>query len=84
LIEHTPLNQKREKGEQKMKWQKRITKKELKHVKEMCGGTLQAFKQTREQQRKDKARNPDIEPCWDCRRIARKLGLEGNDEEKLI
>jgi len=53
-----------------MKWQKKLTKKELNHVKEFCGGTLTTFKQTRELQTKEP------EACWECRFIAVKLGIE--------
>jgi hypothetical protein len=64
-------------GGKNMKWQKKLTKKELAHVKEWAGGTLAGLKRTREFHRADLAAHPDgPEPCWDCKIIARKLGLE--------
>ncbi len=66
-----------------MNWQKKLTKVELQHVRDWCGGTLKSFKRTRERQKRIRAKNdangcpPGIaEPCWDCKRIAKKLGLE--------
>lgn len=62
-----------------MKWKKKLTKKELKHIKETTnGGTLAEFKRNREWQvRPDQefGKEPD-EMCFECRSIARKLGLE--------
>jgi len=59
------------------KWHKKLTLKELAHVNEWCGGTLEGIKQARENQKRQKAEVPDSsEPCWDCRTIAVKLGLE--------
>ncbi len=65
-----------------MRWQKKLTKKQLAHVKKWGGGTLAEFKRNREAQHKMKengeVRDPlrNNEPCWECRIIARKLGLE--------
>ncbi len=56
----------------KKTWKNKITKKELKHIRETTDtGTLQQFKSNRAWHKKQ-----DKEPCWDCRLIARKLGLE--------
>jgi len=60
-----------------MTWIKKLTKKELVHVIEDCGGTLEGFKRNREKQLEMVQKNPDgMEPCWDCKFIAKKLGLE--------
>lgn len=59
----------------KPKWQQKLTKKELKHVKESAGcKTLEAFKRT-VAQHEGWRREGRSEPCWDCKLIARKLGL---------
>jgi hypothetical protein len=59
------------------KWHKKLTMKEIRHVNEFCGGTLQGIKNTREGQRLARIKSPTAaEPCWDCRMIARKLGIE--------
>lgn len=60
-----------------MKWQKKLTKKELAHVKEWCGGTLASFKRSRKEQNEELAAHPiSFMPCWECRSIALKLGIE--------
>lgn len=60
----------------KPKWQSKLTKKELRHLKEDAGcKTLRAFARTVEIQEEMRRKNPSIEPCWDCKFIARKLGL---------
>ena len=60
-----------------MKWQKKLTKKELAHVKEWCGGTLASFKRNRKEQHEQEAEHPiSFMPCFDCKMIARKLGIE--------
>lgn len=54
---------------------KDLSKKEKKHLKEVAGcTTLEAFKRTAEahvQMRKEGY----MEPCYDCKHIAHKLGL---------
>lgn len=52
----------------------KLTKRELVHLVESLDGE-EKFKAIREFQirRKDKS---ELEPCWDCRIIARKLGFE--------
>ena len=62
-------------------WQSELTKAELKHLKEdaletgtritPCG-LERNFKGHAEMRQK----NPNIEPCWTCKMIARKLGFE--------
>ncbi len=56
----------------RLKWEKKLTAKELKHVRDNCGGRLSTFKETRIKQK------AGTDECWDCRHIARKLGLEVN------
>jgi hypothetical protein len=60
-----------------MKWQKKLTKTEMRHLKETIGTrpTLEAFRNNRKGQLEFRGAG-DIEPCWDCRRIAQKLGIE--------
>lgn len=54
-----------------MKWQKKLTKKELKHIKETTSdGTLRAIKTNRLGQTENNI------TCHDCDIIARKLGLK--------
>ena len=63
-----------------MKWQGKLNKTELKHFREIAGcRTLQQFQRTLNQHEKWRAadnHNPVLEPCWDCRKIAAKLGME--------
>ena len=57
-----------------MKWQKKLNKKEMTHLKDDAGcHTLAQFRETRERQRK---LDPSKEVCFDCRSIALKLGME--------
>ena len=59
------------------KWQKKLTRNELCHVKEWCGGTLAGIKRTRRHQKADEDLFPEkMMPCWDCKQIAKKLGIE--------
>ena len=57
-----------------MKWQKKLTKKELSHIKETTNGTLGSFKRNRESHLVELAQTGK-EPCFECRTIARKLGI---------
>ncbi len=61
-----------------MRWQKKLTKKELKHVKEWVGDTLTAFKaQAKYLTEARKNRGNDFsEPCYTCKTIAGKLGIK--------
>lgn len=64
------------KGGITMRWQSKLTKKELQHVKETTErGTLSEFRRNFEAQ--EKHRTADYEPCYDCWFIAKKLGLRG-------
>lgn len=57
-------------------WKKRITKKQLAHIKETTNNCLlREFKANREAQRKE-GKEVGEEPCWECRVIAVKLGIE--------
>lgn len=65
-----------------MAWASKLSKKELQHLIEMEITTLEKFKSTRRAQiaRRDEQdkKFPKLnnEPCWECKMIARKLGLE--------
>ena len=54
---------------------KDLTKKEMKHLKSQEMTTLKAFKATAEAHVKMRVENPQIEPCFECKNIARKLNL---------
>ena len=54
---------------------KDLTKSELKHLKSQDMTTLKAFKATAEAHVNMRAENPNIEPCYECKNIARKLNL---------
>lgn len=65
-----------------MRWQKKIGKKEMRHLREMNIFTLSDFKRVRAIQvidrkhREAEGMRPGMaEPCWECRRIAEKLGV---------
>lgn len=66
-----------------MKWRDKITKKELSHLRTVAGvWTLAAAKRTFSVQARMRKQAdlegipPGIgEPCWECKEIARKLGL---------
>jgi len=59
------------------KWHKKLTMKEIRHVNEFCGGTIRGLMENRERQKAHLIESPDApEPCWDCRIIAKKLGVE--------
>ena len=60
-----------------MKWQNKLTKTELKHLKEMGVTTLLGAKRNAEHQQKLRNETPEtfLEPCWECRRINNKLDL---------
>ncbi|MCK4499602.1 hypothetical protein KAU11_03845 [Candidatus Babeliales bacterium] len=53
-----------------------LTKKELKHLKDVNATTLDAMRRTFRAHVKMRKENPEIEPCWTCRGIAQKLGFE--------
>lgn len=60
----------RERFQRLPKWKKKLTAKERAHVDEWGGKTLAGFRETRRRQR------IGTDTCFDCRIIARKLGLE--------
>ena len=55
---------------------KDLTAKEKRHLKSQDIRTLKKFKEVAEHQAKTREYFPKwSEPCWDCRAIAKKLGL---------
>ena len=66
---------------------KKLTKKDLNHLKEMNCNHTERFQETINHQEKIRIkdnRNSVLEPCWECRMIAKKLGMtpEVTVEEK--
>ncbi len=62
----------------KPKWQKKLTRAEVKHIAETCFDnvpTLRGFRANREFHRHEIKRGQN-DPCQLCRHIAIKLGLE--------
>ncbi len=61
------------------KWMKELTKGEIAHIRETTDtGTLAQFKINAAAQKEMREKNdsdPRIEPCWECKAIARKLHL---------
>lgn len=59
-------------------WKSKLTKKELKHLKEAGNvTTLRAAKSTFAHQAEMRKDFPNAsDPCWECKMIARKLGCE--------
>lgn len=58
-------------------WRSKLTKKEVKHMKDTAGcTTLAGLERNFKAQAKMRKEIPEIEPCWDCRHIAEKLGFE--------
>lgn len=59
---------------------KNLSKKEKAHLKEMGCNTFSAFKETAQYQAKLRREHTETsynyEPCYDCKHIALKLGLE--------
>lgn len=59
-----------------MTYFKDLTKKEKKHLREMGMISLREFKKNAEFQAGERIKYPTSpDPCWDCRTIAKKLGL---------
>lgn len=55
---------------------KDLTKSETKHLRDVAGvTTLRDFKETAAAHVNMRAANPRIEPCFECKNIARKQGL---------
>ena len=65
-----------------MRWQDKLTPEEFKHVKQYSGRTLKAFKENRKVQLKmvadfeESSGRKGSEPCFQCKIIARKLGID--------
>lgn len=54
---------------------KKLTRKEIKRLKEMgCFHSTAAMERTFAKQKTMREFSPDSEPCWECRTIAKKLG----------
>jgi nitrogen fixation protein FixH len=71
----------------------KLTKKEKKHLKEQGITTLTQFKSVREAQKKSlsydiKTRKDYLpglmEPCWECKMMARRLGLETQESQSQL
>jgi hypothetical protein len=59
----------------KAKWQRKLTVKQIKHIKETTdSGTLSQLKFNLAHHAKARAEGKR-EPCWECKEIARTLGL---------
>lgn len=59
-----------------MRWQDKLTKKELKHVRKYVGNTLTAFKTQAKEVTEDRnLGNGFTGPCGVCKSVAKKLGL---------
>lgn len=54
---------------------KDLTKTEMKHLRRQEMTTLKQFKVTADAHVKMRQENPNIEPCFECKNIARKLNL---------
>lgn len=57
-------------------WRSKLSKAELKHLKEMEIKDKAGLERTFADQAKSRKLFPKIEPCWECKFIARKLGFE--------
>lgn len=71
----------------------KLGKREKKHLKEFSVTTLGQFKDLRTRQLEDLARVvkeageflPNVhEPCWECKMMARKLGLETCESQNAV
>jgi len=66
----------------RLRWEKKLTAEEVRHVREWCGGSLRSFTnhaaRLKEERKALRSGDPLFvrEPCWECLKIARKLGLE--------
>ena len=61
-------------GDEIMRWKERLTKKQLKHLKEMDVTTYADLKTTLDWQAMER-KNTESEPCWECREIAARLDI---------
>lgn len=57
------------------KWQKKLTAKERRHLKEMGVSSLDSFKHTREVQLRIEQKH-GVCACFECRHIARQLEIK--------
>jgi len=62
------------KTKRKSKWEKVLTLTEIKHLRENTDGTLRGAKESFRFQKKLRDKTGSLEPCWDCKFIAQKLG----------
>lgn len=53
-----------------------LSKKEQRHLSEMGIKSMADFKRTRTEQKRMLLSGTGFEPCWDCKMIAAKLGIE--------
>jgi hypothetical protein len=58
-----------------MSWRKNLTKAQKAHLREHNCNTKAAFVRTREVQLAMMKTNNQMEVCWDCREIAKRLGV---------
>ncbi len=65
----------------KMKWQKKLTKKELKHLRDHGITSLKAFQRTIDMQQEWRDSN-GTEPCFDCKHIMYKLDIKPQKPEE--
>lgn len=57
-------------------WRSKLTKRELIHLKEDAGvNNLDGLRKNFSGQAETRIANPEIEPCWECKTIAQKLGF---------
>jgi hypothetical protein len=63
----------------KARWHQKITLKEFRHIRETASGSLAQFKRNREWHRLERDISGE-EPCFECRHIALKLGIEKAEE----
>ena len=65
------------KGIRAMKWQDKLNKTELRHLRVMGVTTLKGAKRNAAHQARLRKFDPapSSEPCWECRKINEKLGL---------
>lgn len=59
-----------------MKWQDKLTKKELKHLRENGILTLSGMERNAEAQAKMRREEDSPEPCFECWSISQKLGFD--------
>lgn len=61
------------KTKRKAKWENKLTLAEIKHLRANTDGTLRGAKETFKHQKQLRDRTGSLEPCWECKFIARKL-----------